>query len=109
MGWLESLRTAWEALYARKMRSLLTMLGILIGIAAVMLTVGLGAGAQTRITQEINSLGSNLIIVTPGTSSLTVSGWRFAVFDICDSISSYREPPDACSENQLECIAKTLQ
>ena len=78
MGWLESLRTAWEALYARKMRSLLTMLGILIGIAAVMLTVGLGAGAQTRITQEINSLGSNLIIVTPGTSSLTVSGIRGA-------------------------------
>ncbi|MBA3021845.1 MAG: ABC transporter permease [Actinobacteria bacterium] len=72
MGWAETLRTAIAALNARRMRSLLTMLGILIGIAAVMLTVGLGQGASAQITSQINSLGSNLIIVSP--SQTTTSG-----------------------------------
>lgn len=66
MSWTETLRTAWEALNGRRMRSLLTMLGILIGISAVMLTVGLGEGARLQIGKEINKLGSNLLIVTPG-------------------------------------------
>lgn len=69
MGWTETLRTAVAALNARRMRSALTMLGILIGIAAVMLTVGLGQGAQQQITSQINSLGSNLIVVSPSQSS----------------------------------------
>lgn len=69
MGWSETLRTAVAALNARRMRSALTMLGILIGIAAVMLTVGLGQGAQAQITDQINSLGSNLISVSPSQSS----------------------------------------
>ena len=77
MGWTETVRTAISALNARRMRSLLTMLGILIGIAAVMLTVGLGQGAQASITSQINSLGSNLITVTPS-SSTTSSGFRGA-------------------------------
>ena len=72
MGWAETARTALAALNARRMRSLLTMLGILIGIAAVMLTVGLGQGASAQITDKINSLGSNMIIVTP--SQTTSSG-----------------------------------
>lgn len=69
MGWTETVRTAFAALNARRMRSALTMLGILIGIAAVMLTVGLGQGAQEQITSQINSLGSNLISVSPSQSS----------------------------------------
>ncbi len=68
MSWSETLRTALEALNGRRMRSLLTMLGILIGIAAVMLTVGLGEGARLQIGKEINKLGSNLLIVIPGGS-----------------------------------------
>ncbi|MCE1174612.1 MAG: ABC transporter permease [Propionibacteriales bacterium] len=72
MGWSETVRTAVAALNARRMRSLLTMLGILIGIAAVMLTVGLGQGASAQITSQINSLGSNMIIVSP--SQTTTSG-----------------------------------
>lgn len=72
MGWAETARTAIAALNARRLRSLLTMLGILIGIAAVMLTVGLGQGASAQITEQINSLGSNMIIVTP--SQTTSSG-----------------------------------
>ncbi len=77
MGWAETLRTALEALNGRRMRSLLTMLGILIGIAAVMLTVGLGDGAQRQIDAEINKLGSNLLIVLPG-SSTSITGARMA-------------------------------
>lgn len=74
MSWGETFRTAFEALIGRRMRSLLTMLGILIGIAAVMLTVGLGEGARHEITAEINKLGSNLLIVMPGSAS--ASGQR---------------------------------
>ncbi len=69
MGWAETVRTAVAALNARRMRSALTMLGILIGIAAVMLTVGLGQGASASITNQINALGSNLIIVSPSMST----------------------------------------
>lgn len=69
MPWGETIKTAIAALNARRMRSALTMLGILIGIAAVMLTVGLGQGAQQQITDQINSLGSNMIVVSPTQSS----------------------------------------
>ena len=75
MTWMETLRTAYDALRTRRMRSALTMLGILIGIAAVMLTVGLGQGAQKQVTDQINRLGSNLLIVSPG-SSTSLSGIR---------------------------------
>ena len=50
------------------MRSALTVLGILIGIAAVMLTVGLGQGAQQQVASQIGKLGSNLLIVSPGST-----------------------------------------
>jgi putative ABC transport system permease protein len=75
MEWRETIRTAFDALNARRMRSALTMLGILIGIAAVMLTVGLGLGAQKQITESINSLGSNMIIVSPAQTTSS-GGWR---------------------------------
>jgi putative ABC transport system permease protein len=74
MTFLETVRTAFMAVMGRKMRSALTMLGILIGIASVMLTIGLGQGAQQQITSQINKLGSNLIIVSSGANSgLTVA------------------------------------
>ena len=78
MTWLETLRTAYDSLRTRRLRPALSMLGILIGIAAVMLTVGLGQGAQKQVTDQINKLGSNLLIVTPGstTSSSGVRGGR---------------------------------
>lgn len=76
MNWWETIRTGLEAVRSHRLRSGLTVLGILIGIAAVILTVGLGLGAQQQITQQINSLGSNLLIVGPGsvTSSNGVRG-----------------------------------
>jgi putative ABC transport system permease protein len=71
MNWSETTRTALDAIRARRMRSALTMLGILIGIAAVMLTVGLGEGASAQVKAQISSLGSNLLIVSPGSSTST--------------------------------------
>ncbi|TVT36461.1 FtsX-like permease family protein [Amycolatopsis rhizosphaerae] len=75
MNWLETLRTSFEAIRAHRLRSGLTMLGILIGIAAVILTVGLGQGAQAQVASAINSLGTNLLVVSPG-SATTSTGVR---------------------------------
>jgi putative ABC transport system permease protein len=70
----QSVRIAGRALRVNKLRSALTMLGIIIGVAAVIAMVGVGAGAQARVAEQIQSLGSNLIIVLSG--SVTSSGIR---------------------------------
>jgi putative ABC transport system permease protein len=72
---LETFRTAAEAVVTRRLRSSLTILGIMIGIAAVVLTVGLGEGAQQQVSSEITALGSNLLTVSPG-STTSSSGIR---------------------------------
>jgi putative ABC transport system permease protein len=76
MTWRETLRISWSAVRSHGLRSVLTVLGILIGIAAVILTVGLGLGTQKDVSSQISSLGSNLLIVSPGstTSSTGVRG-----------------------------------
>jgi putative ABC transport system permease protein len=75
MTWLETLRTGLNGIRSHRLRSGLTVLGILIGIAAVILTVGLGEGAQAQVSSEITSLGTNLLTVSPG-SSTSSSGIR---------------------------------
>jgi putative ABC transport system permease protein len=65
MNILESLRTAASSLVANKMRALLTMLGIIIGVASVVALLSLGEGVEASITGEIEGLGSNLVFVTP--------------------------------------------
>jgi putative ABC transport system permease protein len=72
---LETFRTAAEAVITRRLRSSLTVLGIMIGIAAVVLTVGLGEGAQQQVSSEITALGSNLLTISPG-STTSSSGIR---------------------------------
>jgi putative ABC transport system permease protein len=69
VSWYETLRTGVDTLRSHRLRSGLTMLGILIGIAAVILTVGLGQGAQRQVSARINALGTNLLVVTPGSST----------------------------------------
>ncbi len=61
-------RIAVQSILKNKMRTLLTMLGIVIGVAAVIVMVAVGQGAQSRIEEQINNLGTNLVIVTPGSS-----------------------------------------
>jgi putative ABC transport system permease protein len=68
---LETLRTGWVSIVSHRLRSGLTMLGILIGIAAVILTVGLGLGSQQQVGAQISALGSNLLIVSPGSTTST--------------------------------------
>jgi putative ABC transport system permease protein len=65
----ETLRTGWDAIRSHRLRSGLTTLGILIGIAAVVLTVGLGEGAQHKVSAQISALGSNLLLISPGSST----------------------------------------
>ena len=72
---LASLRIALRALLVNKMRSALTMLGIIIGVGAVIAMVAVGSGAQRRIAEQIASMGSNLLMVMSGSS--TSGGMRF--------------------------------
>ncbi|HWQ89206.1 MAG TPA: ABC transporter permease [Desulfitobacteriaceae bacterium] len=69
MNLWESIRVSLRALRANKMRSMLTMLGIIIGVGAVVAMVGIGNGASASITSQIQGLGSNLLVVTPGQSN----------------------------------------
>ena len=62
----ESFLMAWASLIANKMRSILTMLGIIIGVAAVIALVSIGNGVKQDIQNSISSLGSNLLMVMPG-------------------------------------------
>ncbi len=64
-----SVRIALGALRVNKLRTALTMLGIIIGVAAVIAMVSVGAGAQARISEQIRSMGSNLIVVLSGAST----------------------------------------
>ena len=66
MPLLELFRVAFEALRVNLMRSILTMLGIIIGVAAVIAMVTVGAGAQAEVDRQISSLGSNLFMVMSG-------------------------------------------
>ena len=68
------LRIAIDALLRNRSRSILTMLGVIIGVAAVVVTVSIGVGARVSVQSQISSLGSNLIIVQPG--SVTAGGAR---------------------------------
>ena len=63
------LKTAIKSILKSRMRSLLTALGIIIGVSAVVVMVAIGDGAQMQVEQQISSLGSNLIIIFPGSSS----------------------------------------
>ena len=72
---LASLRIALRALMVNKMRSALTMLGIIIGVSAVIAMIAVGSGAKARIAEQIASMGSNLLIVLSGSS--TSGGMRW--------------------------------
>ena len=74
---LTIIRVAFKALGRNKMRSILTMLGIIIGVGAVIAMVSVGQGAQQAISQQIASAGSNMLFVTPG--ALNTGGVRMGL------------------------------
>lgn len=64
MTWMQAWKMAWRSILANKMRTLLTMLGIVIGVAAVIIMVSVGEGSAKQVQSQVASLGSNLISVT---------------------------------------------
>ena len=74
MTFLDAILSALDALRLHKLRSALTMLGIIIGVAAVIAMVAVGGGAREQVVAQIRSLGANLLLVTPG--NVTSSGVR---------------------------------
>ena len=68
MGILESLANALSCLLANKLRSILTMLGVIIGVGAIITTTSIGEGAKADVTERIQTLGANILAVRPGQS-----------------------------------------
>jgi putative ABC transport system permease protein len=69
MNMAETTCIAWRAVRANLLRSALTMLGIIIGVAALITMVAVGSGAQGQIDEQIRSLGANLLMIQPGSSN----------------------------------------
>jgi len=94
----EPMRDALQALRVNILRSVLTTLGIIIGVAAVIVMVSVGSGAEAKVAELINSLGSNLLYVSPGTT--TSGGIRLGTGSLPtttedDAEAIQREVPEA--------------
>ena len=66
MNTLVLFSTALRAIWRNKIRSILTMLGVIIGVMAVILLLAIGSGIQAYITDQFNALGANTVIISPG-------------------------------------------
>ena len=84
-SFLESLNMSVHAIISNKMRSLLTMLGIIIGIASVVSVVALGNASQAKILEQINSMGTNTIDIMPGTGFGDMRSGRVKTLKVGDS------------------------
>src|SRR5579871_4918589 len=73
MNLLESFRVALSGLLSNKMRTALTMLGIIIGVGVVIVVVAIGQGATKSVTDAVNSLGTNLLTVLPGSARIRIN------------------------------------
>src|SRR5579863_723747 len=78
MNLLECLRVALRGLSSNKMRTGLTMLGIIIGVGVVILVVAIGEGATQRVTDAVNSLGTNLLTIRSGAARIRVNAVTLA-------------------------------
>ena len=97
MSWWETLRSGMQSIVNHRLRSSLTVLGILIGIAAVILTVGFGEGATSSVNSEISALGTNLLIVTPGSTTTGLVRGGFG----SSSTLTYQNAVDLA--NKIDC------
>src|SRR5216684_1266931 len=100
MNIFEAMRVAFAGLLANRLRSALTMLGILIGVAAVILLVAVGNGASVQINKQIQSLGANVIYVYPanakgsgGVSQGFGTSQSLTMADV-DALNSGQQDPD---------------
>jgi putative ABC transport system permease protein len=74
MNLIVIIRIAWEGLLRNKLRSLLTMLGVIIGVAAVIVMISVSAGTEASIAANIETLGTNLLFVSPNLSGFNMRG-----------------------------------
>jgi putative ABC transport system permease protein len=105
------LRVAMRALAVNKLRSALTMLGIIIGVGAVIVMIAVGAGAQARVEEQIRSLGSNLLLILSGTT--TAGGVRMGfgsnlTISEDDAAAITREIPEALAAPALRGTAQLV-
>jgi putative ABC transport system permease protein len=111
MSSFQLLRVALRALAVNKLRSALTMLGIVIGVGAVIVMIAVGAGAQKRVEEQIRALGSNLLLVMSGAT--TAGGVRMGFgsnFTLSedDALAINREIPDALAAPALRGSAQVI-
>ena len=111
MNFLALLRIALRALAVNKLRSALTMLGIIIGVGAVIVMIAVGSGAQARVAEQIRALGSNLLLVMPG--STTAGGVRMgfgsgSTLTEDDVVAINRELPEALAAPALRGTAQVI-
>jgi putative ABC transport system permease protein len=111
MSTLQLFRVALRALAINKLRSALTMLGIVIGVGAVIVMIAVGAGAQKRVEEQIRALGSNLLLVTPGAT--TAGGVRLgfgssSTLSEDDVVAINRDIPEALAAPALRGSAQVI-
>jgi putative ABC transport system permease protein len=97
--------TAWRALRRNKLRSVLTMLGIIIGVAAVITMVSIGRGADAAVQQQIRSLGNNLLMIIPGatTANGVRSGWGgVSTLTVADATAIQNECPSVAETTHIK-------
>jgi putative ABC transport system permease protein len=95
MSFFAALRAALRALAANKLRSMLTMLGIIIGVAAVITMIAVGRGATERVQSQMKGLGSNIMLVLPG--GVTAGGVRLGA-----------QTGQALTEDEAQAIAREV-
>jgi putative ABC transport system permease protein len=101
MRFSKLIRVAWEGLTLNKVRSFLTTLGVIIGVASVIIMLAISAGAEATIAEQINALGANLVIVSPargipGSARTLVLDDAYAIQDQVvgiNGISAEQAPP----------------
>jgi putative ABC transport system permease protein len=94
MRYLDAFDTAVQALRATILRSILTVLGIIVGVAAVVLVVAIGSGAESVVFREIRSLGSNLLIIDPHSPVATTRRGHAAVLSEGDASAIKAQIPE---------------
>jgi macrolide transport system ATP-binding/permease protein len=100
-----ALKAAWGAIGRNKMRSILTMLGVFIGVAAVIATVAVGDGAAASVREQIQSLGSNLVVVLPGatTSNGVRAGFgSISTLTVSDAEAIEKEAPGIVAVSYID-------
>jgi putative ABC transport system permease protein len=97
MNFMQAIREAVESLSANKLRSGLTMLGIVIGVAAVIAMLAVGAGAQNSITGSISGIGSNLLFVFAGSTQGDVRNGKPLTMDDANAIADPFQAPSVAA------------